>query len=94
MPGKEEVFYEFENTRAIRTPEWKLILRRFPQGPDELYDLKADAGENRNLVDDPAHAGTRDALAGRLSGFFNRVADPQYDLWRGGRSKVKRLIAP
>jgi arylsulfatase A-like enzyme len=94
MPGKEEVFYEFENTRAIRTPDWKLIVRRFPKGPDELYDLKADPGETRNLVDDPAHAATRDALLGRLEPFFDRVADPQYDLWRGGKSKVRRIVAP
>ena len=94
LPGEQEVFYEFENTRAIRTSDWKLILRRFPKGPDEFYDLKADPEEARNLVDDPAHAGTRDALTGRLEKFFNRVADPQYDLWRGGRSKVKRIVPP
>ena len=27
IPWKEEVFYEFENVRAVRTPEWKFIER-------------------------------------------------------------------
>jgi hypothetical protein len=29
-------------------------------------------------------------LAGRLDAFFQQYADPQYDVWRGGRSKAKR----
>src|SRR5262245_16141792 len=37
----DAVFFEFENTRAIRTAEWKLVTR-FPDGPNELYDLKGD----------------------------------------------------
>lgn len=80
------IFYEFENTRMVRTPEWK-YTRRFPDGPDELYDLRSDPGERKNLVDLPEHADTRDRMAARLTAFFDRYADPQYDLWRGGRSK-------
>ena len=30
-----EIFYEFENVRAIRTPEWKYI-ERIHEEPDEL----------------------------------------------------------
>ncbi len=84
------VFYEFENTRAVRTPEWKYI-HRHPDGPNELYDLRNDPGEKENLVDDPRHARTRRELYARLDHFFERYADPKYDLWRGGRSKVGRL---
>ena len=85
----DAVFYEFENTRAIRTGEWKLI-RRFPNGPDELYDLKADPGERRNLIG----SGQADDLRRRLSEFFDRIADPKYNLWRGGVSKVRRVTKP
>ncbi len=84
------VFYEFEDTRAVRTAGWKLI-RRHPRGPNELYHLADDPEEETNLFDDPAHAQTRQALQARLDAFFARHADPQYDLWRGGRSKAGRI---
>ncbi len=85
------VFYEFENTRALRTDDWKRV-HRFPTGPDELYDLKSDPGERKNLIDVPEHAGMRDSLLKRLDEFFDRHADPKYDLKRGGTSKVRRLV--
>jgi arylsulfatase A-like enzyme len=84
------IFYEMENTRAIRTGEWKYVARQ-PDGPFELYDLAADPAERFNLFGQPKHAKTRDNLAGRLGKFFLDHADPQYDLWRGGRSKAGRL---
>jgi arylsulfatase A-like enzyme len=90
VPWDDVVFYEFEDTRAIRTADWKYI-RRHPRGPHELYDLKRDPGETENLVEDPAHAETRQQLKARLDEFFTRYADPRYDLWRGGRSKARRL---
>lgn len=85
------MFFEFENTRAIRTTEWKYI-RRVPKGPNELYDLKADPGERRNLVDHAASADIRKKLGQRLEGFFQRYADARYDLWRDGKSKARRVV--
>lgn len=87
------IFYEFENTRAIRTADWKYI-HRHPDGPHELYDLQKDPKEETNLVENPAHANDRTALRAQLDEFFDRYADPKYDLWHGGRSKVGRLIPP
>ena len=55
VPWDDVVFFEYEDTRAVRTTEWKYI-HRFPDGPNELYDLKTDPGERNNLVDQPAHA--------------------------------------
>ena len=49
MNWKNEIFHEFENTRMIRTSQWK-YTRRFPDGPDELYHLVNDPGEDVNLV--------------------------------------------
>ena len=43
-----KVFYEFENTRAVRTDRWKYTHRQ-PNGPHELYDLNNDPGEEINL---------------------------------------------
>ncbi len=86
----DAVFFDNEDTRAIRTTDWKLI-RRHPDGPDELYDLAHDPGETQNLIEDESHAATRAALDDRLRVFFARYTDPKYDLWRGGRSKSHLL---
>ena len=95
LPGvdwKNEVFYEFENVRAIRTAEWKFV-KRFNQRPNELYNLKDDPDERKNLVN---HLNQKNALKlheldSRLFLFFNKFADPKYDLWQGGKSKTKLL---
>ncbi len=89
-PWDDVVFYEFEDTRAVRTADWKLI-RRHPNGADELYHLADDPEEEKNLFDDPAHAAAQRQLQARLDAFFARYADPQYDLWKGGRSKAGRI---
>ena len=86
------VFYEFENVRAIRTGEWKYI-ERFGQGPHELYDLKNDPNEKFNLYGQPKQADVQNRLRSRLYKFFDKYADPQYDLWQGGRSKTHLLSA-
>jgi arylsulfatase A-like enzyme len=83
----DAVFFEFENTRAIRTAEWKLVMR-FPDGPNELYDLRADPGERKNLMERDANADIRKQLKRRLDEFFDKHADLKYDLKRGGKSKT------
>lgn len=88
--GEDEVFYEMETARAVRTDRWKYVAR-FPAGPYELYDMQADPQERFNLYGQPGLEATRDGLARRLDTFFATYADPQYDLWKGGRSKARRL---
>lgn len=80
------VFYEFENVRAVRTDRWKYI-ERFRQSPNELYDLDADPEELENLIDRPALTRVQADLARCLRDYFQRVADPRWDLWNGGGSK-------
>lgn len=87
----DTTFHEYENTRAIHTRTHKLI-RRYPDGPDELYDLEADPGERENLIDSEEASRVRSDLEGRLTGFFEEYADPEYDLWNGGRTKAGRAI--
>jgi arylsulfatase A-like enzyme len=87
------IFYEFENSRMIRTSDWK-YTRRFPDGPDELYDLNNDAGERENLIGRPQHAGIQKKLDRQLDKFFGRYANPKYDLWRGGGAKTYLLTSP
>ncbi len=84
------IFYEMENTRAIRTNEWKYVARR-PDGPNELYDMKADPHERFNLFGQRNRQQVQGELAKRLDDFFKEYADPQYDVWHGGRSKARRV---
>ena len=83
-------FFSRNVLRAIRTEEWKYVARH-PDGPFELYDMKADPRERFNLFGQPKQAEIQRALAARLDEFFQRHADPQYDVWKGGRSKAGAL---
>lgn len=89
-PWENVAFYEMENTRAIRTDGWKYVARH-PEGPCEVYDMQADPQERFNLFGQPAVADKQRELAAQLDAFFARYADPQYDLWKDGRSKAGRL---
>ena len=35
----------------------------------------------------------RDELSKRLDEFFTRYSDPKYDIWKGGISRARRLVA-
>lgn len=72
------VYDEYGPVRMIRTWDWKYV-HRYPHGPHELYDLAADPGERRNLVDSPEAASRRRELAGQLEGWFSRYVDPARD---------------
>jgi arylsulfatase A-like enzyme len=93
MKWNDVVYFEYEDTRAIRTPAWKFI-RRHPNGPNELYDLKHDPDERKSLLEQPAHATVQKELSDRLSAFFEKYADPRYDRTRGGVSKADRNYVP
>ncbi len=84
------VFYEFETLRCIRTEDWKYI-HRHPNGPQELYDLKHDKAEFNNLANQPQHAEKRDELKRQLGDFFDRHAEPKYNLWKAGGSQTRIL---
>jgi arylsulfatase A-like enzyme len=81
-------YYEYEFTRAVRTEKWKYVAR-YPDGVGELYDMESDPNERFNLFGQRGTATVQAQLAGQLQTFFGQFADPQYDLWRGGRSKAR-----
>jgi arylsulfatase A-like enzyme len=47
-----------------------------PRPPEELYDLRDDPLEQRNLAEDPDHAGLRVQLAERLDAWQRETDDP------------------
>jgi len=93
-PWETNMFYEMEGCRSVRTEDWKFVQRRFPDGPTEFYDMANDPHERFNLFGQPQVASTQQNMEQKLHQFFDAYADPQYDLWNGGRSKARRLVAP
>lgn len=81
-------FYEHFYTRAVRTERWKYVFRH--QQPDDLFDLENDPAESQNLAESPAHASVRQQLRRRIDEFFDRYADPRYDIVRGGTTQTWR----
>ncbi len=74
----EKQFPYTPNVRAIRTDSWKYI--RYPHGdgtPDrhmaELYDLKNDPGETKNLINDPAKKALVEELRAALDAEMKKV---------------------
>lgn len=64
-----------EHTRAVmcRTAAHKYVRRFYER--DELYDLQADPGETRNLIDDAAYRETLESLKERMLQWFMESCD-------------------
>jgi arylsulfatase A-like enzyme len=66
---------EYGDLRMIRTPHHKLISR-YPTGPDDLFDLRADPGETINHSGDPQYAAIEASLRAQLDAFYRDHTDP------------------
>ena len=55
----DEVYFEYEYVRGIRTAGWKYV-ERSAEWPSELFDLRRDPSEHRNLA---SHPGQRERVA-------------------------------
>ena len=86
-PWRESVFFEQEETRVIRTDQYAYWKRLPTTGEVMLFDMHQDPAQHRNLAGDPAYGATMLELDRRLTAFFERYADPNYDLWQGGFAK-------
>ena len=80
----DTVYGEYGLARMIRTPDWKYV-RRYPNGPDELYDLAMDPGERKNLAEETSLLRRIQSLGNRLEEWFARYAVPENDPVRNGR---------
>jgi len=87
-----EMAYEMEGCRSFRGDKWKIVLRRSPDGPGELYDMENDPNERFNLFGQPGQTDIQQTMTTKLETFFTTFADPEYDIWNGGRSKCRRHV--
>lgn len=69
-------FGEYGDLRMVRTPDYKLV-RRYPAGPDDLFDLRADPGETTNLAGRAEYAAVEAALWDELAAFYRAHDDPR-----------------
>ena len=72
------IFDEYGPVRMIRTPEWKYI-HRYQYGPHELYDLRADPQERKNLIDEKSKQSLAAEMRKQLADWFARYVDPRLD---------------
>lgn len=78
---RNELFFEYGYTRAVRTENLKYV-ERADGWPNELFDLEEDPGERVNRVGKPEYRDRRLALQRRLRGFFGRAGAPPLRQWR------------
>lgn len=83
VPWREVLFgeYDLHNNglafmRMIRTSQWKLVRHYYANFLDELYQLREDPGEKRNLYGDPAYREVQEDLLRQLRKWQERVGDP------------------
>lgn len=74
---EDTVFAEYGTLRMVRTRDAKLV-RRYPDGPSQLFDLASDPRETRDLLHDPAHATVLADLDARLGAYFTRFEEPAH----------------
>ena len=60
-------------------------LIKFSAGPDSDY-VSSDWGIDKEIAD------IQEDLGKQMEGFFDRYADQEYNLWRGGTTKAGRAI--
>jgi arylsulfatase A-like enzyme len=80
MPEREHIviFDEYGPVRMVRTHDWKYVYRH-AYGPHELYDLRNDPDERRNLAGAADQTTRIRDLKGRLEEWFARYVDPRRD---------------
>ena len=72
------VLDEYGPNRMIRSKEFKYI-KRYPYGPDEMYDLVNDPDERNNLLLQDNHSKKTTELRYELEVWFNKYVNPEID---------------
>ena len=72
------VLDEYGPNRMIRNKEFKYI-KRYPYGPDEMYDLINDPDEKNNLLLKDSHDELAAELRYELEAWFSKYVNPEID---------------
>ena len=72
------VLDEYGPTRMIRNGSMKYI-HRYPDGPNEFYDLLADPDETANEIGNPVYLNTIETMRMELQDWFDRYTEPARD---------------
>lgn len=83
---RNRLYFEYAHARALRTENLKYV-ERTREWPGELYDLEADPGETRNLIDEAAYQPQLKALRAELADFFRQAGAPPLEDWRSTTSQ-------
>jgi choline-sulfatase len=75
------LYFEYAHVRGLRTDNLKYV-ERTQEWPSELFDLEADPGETRNVIDEAAYQGQLKAFRAELAGFFRQAGAPPLEEWR------------
>lgn len=70
----EKNFPRAPSWQAVRTAEWKYTRYTDLQGMDELYNLKTDPGEMKNVIADPAAKGALEKMKRELAAQLRATA--------------------
>ena len=78
---RSRLYFEYAHVRGIRTGTLK-YLERAEGYPDEMFDLEADRGETRNVIDAPEYRPQREAFHRELTKYFEDQGAPSLEDWR------------
>lgn len=78
---RTRLYFEYAYVRALRTANLKYV-ERADGWPSEMYDLEADPGEARNVINDPAYKEQVRQLQQELAGYFQQIGAPPIEQWR------------
>ena len=85
------LWQHFDGIRLIPRPskhEEKITEHMEQWAAEKGYAVTKDEADQAEFAD------IQKKLTERLDAFFNRYANPRYDLWRGGGSKTFLLTSP
>lgn len=74
-PPHDLVFAEYGTLRMVRSGTLKLV-RRYPDGPTELFDLDRDPRESTNVLEKPQYARELAELRSVLDEYFRTYEEP------------------
>ncbi len=74
QPWRSTAFLTSRNSGVARDDRYKLVLRNDTKGPNELYDLRADAQERVNQSDNPQFLTVKSQLTGELARWKQKFA--------------------